>query len=856
MRFRTQIEYGQSDIENEYRYPTTHFMLMDETANRFCVVLTDVQGCARTVDIYQEAYRVNDQAGEVALPPVSLQNDGGIAVNPGRQNLHALFQANEFPKTYNPIKQMVSNGEVVNATLDATGRIGRTNFFTSVNQLRQEGSMKFLPGYTRNTVRMNIDQQLGGNFNVSFRTGFNTAKDYNLGVGFLSLSRQPANVNLLARDSKDRLYVRSMPQSQGTQNSNPAYATFTNGNNAINRIDRFTGSFTARWAPLSWLDGEFNFGYDGRNTFREAQTDKGYRVTSQSSTPLGSIERWADRSYSLNASGNLSARRNWFGDALSSRVTVRYLYEGQDSRDQNTFGRNLVVPGLKTPNAATQDFTTAGTSDQVRQVGFFTNVDLDYKGRYIVGALVRRDASSLFGSANRWATYGRASLAWRLSDESWFGFDNSISDLKFRYSIGQAGNTPRWSAQYETFSIGAGGVLTPQTLGNKNLKPEVSTETEIGMDLELFNRYGITLTHSHNVVDDQLLMVPPPAASGFSNQWKNAGQLTNNTFEASLNIPIVSTRNVDYSARINYDRNRSKITKLNVPMYYTSAAGQQGSETMFKVEQGARMGEIYGRSFVKSCDQLPGDFRARCGAGLDYQKNGDGLIVYVGQGNTLGDGIIKNLWMTAVPAAQAPWAGGTDKAPLSWGLPILYRDEDGGVPVVPIGQALPDYRWSLSQNFRYKRLSVYGLLDATVGKDVYNIARQWSFGDFQTRDADQSGKSVQDAKPIGYYFRAYSSGGIGGLYDLLGPNNVSVEDASFVKVRELTVGYRVGSVGGFGDWTVSVVGRNLFTFSDYHGFDPEVGISGGDNSSAVLNAIDAFTFPNLRTFTLSLSTSF
>ncbi|BAH37762.1 putative outer membrane protein [Gemmatimonas aurantiaca T-27] len=854
VRFRAQVEYGQSNIENEYQYPSTHFMLMDETASRFCTVVSGAQDCSRTIDIYQEAYRINNDAGDFSLSPATIANDAGIARNPGAILARSLFQVNEFPKVYNPIKQFVTNGETMNTTLDATGRVGRTNFFSSINQLRQEGSVMFMSGYTRNSMRMNLDQQLGNNVNFSLRSSYSTANDYNSGGNFFGLTRQPANAELLRTDAKGRIFIRSVAQQQGAQNVNPAYGA--QNFRPLNRIDRFVGNAVARWTPLSWLDAEANFGYDNRSNFQEWQQDRGYRTSAQSATNNGENRRLAGRSYSLNASGNVSARRNWFADALTSRLTLRYLYEAQDNRDSEARGQNLAVPGLFRPDAAITPTLYNGTTEQVRQLGFFTNLDLDYKGRYIFGALMRRDASSLFGAAERWKTYGRGSLAWRLSDEPWFGFDNSISDLKFRVSVGQAGNRPQFSAQYETFTIGAGGALSPNTLGNKNLRPEVSTETEMGMDLELFSRYGLTVTKSRNVIDDQILNPLLPAAAGFARQWVNAGQLTNNTWEVSLNIPIISSRAVDYSARINYDRTRSVITKLNIPEYFESANSQQGTEQMFKIVQGGSMGQIYGRRFVSQCSELPADFQSRCGAGLDYQRNSDGFVVYVGQGNTQADGITKNLWMTRVPAAQAPWAGGTTADPLNWGFPILVRDASGSVPVLPVGNALPDYRWSLSQNFRYKRLTAFGLLDATVGKDIFNIGRQWSFGDFMHKDADQAGKSVADARPMGYYFRAVSTGGIGGMYDVLGPNNNTVEDASFVKIREVSLGYRLGSVGGFGNWTVSVIGRNLMTFSKYKGFDPEVGTAGGALGSGVLNAVDAFVFPNLRQFTFSLSTSF
>ena len=104
VKFRANVEYGVSDIENEYQYPTTHFMLMDENASRFCVTVSGAADCSRTVDIYQEAYRINNDGGDFSLPPVTFANDGGISRNPGAVLSRALFQVNQFPKTYDPIQ--------------------------------------------------------------------------------------------------------------------------------------------------------------------------------------------------------------------------------------------------------------------------------------------------------------------------------------------------------------------------------------------------------------------------------------------------------------------------------------------------------------------------------------------------------------------------------------------------------------------------------------------------------------------------------------------------------------------------------------------------------------------------------
>jgi len=858
VRFRSQVEYGTQSIENEYQYPKTHFMLMNEDYSRVCTVVTGQRDCSRAVDIEAETFRINDGGVGFALTPATFANDAGIARNPGQQNSRNLYQITPHVRTYNPIRQILTNGENINATADATGRVGRTNFFASANQLRQEGAVRFLDGYTRNAMRVNVDQQLASSWNFSVRSNFTDITDNNSGFAWFALTRQPANASLLRRDSQGRLFIRSVAQQQGAQNSNPAYNA--EQFRPVNFANRFIGQATARWQPLLWLDAEGNFGIDTRSNQADSQTEKGFRTTTgpAGATQLGNINRSSNRSYSLNASADVTARRNFFSDNLTSRLTFRTLYETQVDRGLNVGGSTLAVPGLRTIGNTLATTRNGGNYEEtVRQLGMFVNLDLDWQGKYIVSGLVRRDGASLFGAANRWQTYGRGSAAWRISEESWFGVDQ-ISDLKFRYSLGQAGNRPNFAAQYETYGLTGGGLVGGLgQVGNPNLRPEVSTEQEFGFDLELFSKYGITVTQANNTIDQQIMPVPVPGIVGFTSQWRNVGELSNKTFEVSLNIPIIQTRDLNYSIRGTFDRTRSTISRLDIPQFFNSAAGQQGSETMFLIKEGGRMGEIFGRKFVTKCSELPAGFASQCGgAGSAFQKNSDGFIVWVGAGNSLGDGIRNNLWNTRLASSAAPWNGGTGNEGLSWGMPILVRDANGAVPNLSLGQALPSYRWGLAQQASWRKLTGYVLLDATVGKSVWNEARQWSYGDFMHRDTDQSGKSVTTAKPIGYYFRAVSTGGVGGLYDVLAPNNNTTEDATFVKVREVSLGYRIGRLAGVGDWSLSLVGRNLLTISDYKGFDPEVGLGGGNLGSGVLNAIDAFGFPNLRTFSFQLSTSF
>jgi hypothetical protein len=197
-------------------------------------------------------------------------------------------------------------------------------------------------------------------------------------------------------------------------------------------------------------------------------------------------------------------------------------------------------------------------------------------------------------------------------------------------------------------------------------------------------------------------------------------------------------------------------------------------------------------------------------------------------------------------------------------MPIALRDSTGGIANVPVGNALPKYHWGMSHNVDWKSFSLYGLLDAARGQKLFNIQYAWSLGDLTSKQVDQTGKSVETAKPVGYWWRqgpsasptAGSTAGVGGFYDVLGPNIFNTEDASYVKLREASLTYHVGRVGGNGDWKVGLIGRNLKTWTKFRGFDPESGNTTGPLNSAVLTGIAGYRYPKLRTWTLQLSTAF
>lgn len=876
MRIGVKQEQGFSVVNGDYRFARDHMLMMSEDNSRFCIQQSGLPSCSRTVDMAQEAFRINDQGGDASLTPYIFERDFGIANAPKKPELKGLFMSNLWPVMYNPIDQASTSNPYTNTSLDISGKTGGTSYFTSFNSLINTGAIKFLKGYRRQSARVNVDQSITSDLNMSIQTFFSRSQNYSDGEGgnnspYFTLTRQHPNTNLLGTDSKGRIYVRPDPTAETSQNYNPLY-----DNQAVygrTNVDRFLGSMTTRYIASEWLNFDGSASIDNRRSNNIGQQDKGYRTTVVGPANLGSIDAGAGTDLSYNLALGATATHN-FGRDLASRLNLRYTYEDQESNDNSASGNTLAVPGLLTLNNATASLDGSYSQSSVRALGASAGLNLEYKERYIFDGALRNDGSSLFGAAQRWHSYYRGSVAWRLSDEPFWKFTDAINDLKLRAAVGTAGGRPRFSAQYEAFSIGTGGAITATTLGNKELRPEVTLETEYGIDAELFHRYGLTLTYARDITTDEILQVPPSVSSGFSSQWLNAGTMDGRTWEASLNVPILTKRNLVWTSRINWDQNRSVITKMDVPDFFQSV---DNARVHYAV--GERYGNIWGKKFATSCSQLPSDFASQCGPGQEWQRNSDGYIVWVGQGNTASDGITKNLWQAQRAGCIVKGvahtditgikdclkAGGTVNNPwgqpvVNWGMLQVLRDSTGNPALQEMGNGLPLWKASLAQNFQYKRLNVYALFEKSFGSGVFNLDRHWSLGDFMTQDEDQRGKSIGDAKPIGYYWRAPAPdnpAGVGGFYDVLGPNSLTFEDGGFTKFRELSASYNVGALPKIGgDWSIIVVGRNLYTWTKYTGWDPDVGDTGGNVNSGAAVAIQAFQYPSTRTFVLTLSSKF
>ncbi len=868
IRFGARTEIGASDLERQFPLSRATTLGLTPTGKLFCArVQVGGSPCGRYIDWDQEVQRINNNGEDFSATPQQFIGDLGFASAPTYEQMTGTYMVSPWPVLRDPVGQLTTSAPFVNSSADMRANVNNTGVYASLGNLTQQGAVKYIGGFVRNSARVNVDQRFSDRISLNINSFYSQTIDRGANIDaetgsstFFSITRSPWMADLEARDNLGRIVVNHNPLSNSSQNYNPLYDN--QYDKRTDRGTRFVGGAGLRYVPLDWLNFDGNFGYDRSTGEFHRQWDRGYRTTtSDPNTSAGAVEQGSVDNEQYTTSVGAAANK-LFGELVAT-LTTRFVYGAQTLRSQDLYGEDLVVSGLQTADAATKNFNIGSETQDIRDMGFFVGTDFDYKDRYILSGLIRRDGSSLFGAGNRWQTFGRVAGAWIASRESWWPLGDAVSLFKLRASQGTTGQRPRFSAQYETYTIGTGGSLNPNQLGNRFLRPEINKELEVGTDLEFFNRIGVNLTHSKAVIDRQILPVPASSASGFSTVWLNAGEITNKTWEATLTVPIITRGSLNWTSRLIYDRTRSVITRLDVPEF-TGVITAANDFTVFKFRQGEEIGTLHGAAFVSNCSQLPAGYASQCSmnstdASAAYRPNSSGYIVWVGAGNQLTEGITRNLWRAQLPLGTGPWGNRTN-----WGMPITLRDSTGAVANVPLGSALPKHHWGLSQTVNWKRFNVYGLLDAARGQKLFNVQYAWSLGDLTSSEVEQTGKSVEEARPVGYYWRAGpstsptggSTAGVGGLYDVLQPNSYNVEDASYVKLREVSVNYTVGPLFGTGDWKVGLVGRNLKTWTKFRGFDPEAGTTTGPLNSAVLSGVASYSYPKMRTYTVQLSTSF
>src|SRR6266581_4204845 len=744
-----------------------------------------------------------------------------------------------FTTLYDHQAEILTHGPFYTNYVSIGQRRGNTNYNVSFENTKQDGVISLLKGYNRQNVRVNVDQSMTPRLDLSVGGFFGKSNNNQLTEGpgspFFAVTFVDPNINLLAPNPDGTPYAARIPYNL-TNASNPLY-TLANQQITTDR-SRFTGYGKATYRLLDWLSLEGNYNYDQESSNYTNVTPAGF-LNSRGSATTGGLVKTDSGGRTFNTGATLTSVRAFQLGSWNVRNTTKaaFVYEDQTATNFSLTSNAFAV--IKTPEFNAIDPNTplvpASRDVTIRNENYYLISTFDIRDRYLLDGLVRRDGSSLFGPDSRWQTYYRVSGAYRLSQDFHM---NGVDELKLRASYGTAGLRPTYDAQYETYQI-VGGKPQKYILGNTNLKPARSGEMELGVNVDLLSRFSLEYSYSRKETKDQILLVPINPVGGFSKQWQNAATLLGRTHELSLGAILADRPDLSWRVNIAADRTRQKITQANYAdgkslAYFIgpSYGGNNEVTKAFLIAAGEDLGVIYGTKTVTSISQLyddPSKSPTCPGAYCpdSFVVNEDGYVVQKSAFHTINE------------------------------RPIAYVDKNGKSSV-KIADVNPDFNLSFTSTLRYKNFSIYGLVDWVQGGKIYNGTRQWQFFEYRDRIYDQSKKPSVDCtgttdpthcpystgkKPIEYYQFFYNG---------IDPIDLFVEPGAYVKIKELNVSYTfdrstLSKLGlGINSLRIGVIGRNLFTFTKYSGYDPEVAGLSGD---AFTFRFDGFSYPNFRTFT-------
>jgi TonB-linked SusC/RagA family outer membrane protein len=828
LRVTSRVEVGGNQFPNEMQFAHTHAWYIDDAAGA-----CSAKGAART----PAQTWTTDPVGGFCLNTSGARiiEDNQIADNP-------------FKVWYNHWDQVVRGGAYATQYASVGQRRGPTNFNASLQNTRNEGVIFGIGGYTRQNYRLNLDQRMRSNVDGSFSAFFGKSTNGRTAEGqsgpFFGLMFVQPDVDITALNPDGSPFRAKVPLSGDVANDfNPLYEL---ANRKIKQArNRFSGASRVRWRMNDWLAAEGNFGYDQESEAFSDIFPFGF-LDSQGQKTDGSLVRRAIDNSQFNTGATLTSIRTFWNDQITNTTKVGATLEDQTNGRLESTANILKVKNVPEFGSAEQSSLSTGSRDEsIRTQNYLAITTFDIKDRYILDGLVRRDGSSLFGPKSRWATYYRASAAWRLTQDFTIPY---IDEWRLRASYGTAGLRPGFDYQYEILSVNAGG-FTKTILGNKLLKPAHSAELEVGSNFEFGDgRYTFEYTYATKNTTDQILLVDLPAVAGFQQQWQNTGALKSKTHEASLGAQIFETKNTSLTLNIVGDRTRQLITEWTIPERLYSF---EQMPSAFFLGRNSDLGVIYGNKWIRSIDQLyddPGK-SATCPSTWcrdSVMVNEEGYVVRKSQYGTINERAVKY-----VKCKRSDASGCLETT-----------------NIVKIGNANPDFNMSFGANFKWNRFVVNGLLDWSQGGNLYNGTRQWAFQATRDRVQDQSGKGTNAAvcaaaqanptlgtcpqKSLGYYAV--------GFYNGLDPNDYFVEDGSYAKLKEFSVHYtfmsdqlqRIG-LGRIPSARLGVIGRNLLTFTKYSGLDPEVSGLFGDPFQVKM---DWFQYPQFRTLSAVVEFTF
>ena len=583
----------------------------------------------------------------------------------------------------------------------------------------------------------------------------------------------------------------------------------------------------------STVKGSFEYRRSTRDNYYPVDTTRGRRnngEASQAYTENNKIYGEANLRY-----------RNRFG---AHRLDVILIGTYEKNMFRSLFNKAI---GYGSDNTSFYNFSSATEIyvpiSEFREVGLLSSVlriGYNYKRKYYVDFNTRIDASSKFAVNNQSAIFPSVALSWVISKEKFLRQVDEVSQLKLRFSGGQTGSNP--ISPYQSLSL-----LSPirynfendlaigyfeSNLANNDLTWEKTDQFNIGLDLSLFDSsVNLTIDAYNKRTKDLLQNVRLPVSNGYSSRVDNFGKVENKGIEFSLSANITETPDFSWSILTNLSFNRNKLIALNSNLDYQigpSVGFRNTNPIMFKV--GEPLGIFWGAQT---------------------------------------DGIYSS-WEEAIESGIAGAAPGEIKY-----LNNSIDLDENGVPLdlqqinfddyVQIGDPNPDYNFSFSNNFIYKNWDLSILFTGQKGGDVFWVD-SWQLNGLQkTTNVLSSSYDTSWKAPLavinGEVTYSQSYGNLVGATNPAaivdnGPRAIASDrqifDGSFIRFKNINLGYTL-SISNNQSLRIYASGQNLFTITDYPGYDPEIRTY---TKNPQKRGVDFGTYPGTKTYLLGLKLTY
>ena len=792
-----RTEYGFSQLENFMDVNMSHPYELADDWESYKGKYTKYKGVTYGPD-YAGVYAA---AGPNKVDGSRIESEDGYADNP-------------FGVYYNFQDQLFKKGTNLTSYASVSGGNEKFKTFFATEYNKVDGVFNEIDGYARNTFRFNVDYYINDWLKFSASNAFIKITDNSVIGDYRTITRISPDSNVLYPNPDGQPYYLK-PDPWENEIESPLYNAYAL--DAASKQQRFLGGYklNVKFTDYLNLDAEYSF---ESNTNRYTNHHK-YETYVQSGDPIGFgySKGSLTKSSSLNMTQKAQITLNFakqFGE-LDIQGKLSGLAEDRAYEYFSAHGNDYLykdIPSLD--NFKPENVSANSNQTAERAQNLFAIVGLVYKDRYIFDGLYRKDGSSLFGENERWNDYYRISGAYRITqDINIPGFQ----ELKINAARGTAGQRPGFTWQYEMTYLGGGNLSSNRIKGNPDLKPSKTTENEIGLSAQFLDRFSLDMAYSMQTSTDQFMIVNlfSPANAGKNRQWQNVGNLETNTFEFTLGSQIIQQKDWKWNLSINFTKTNSEITELNV------AEQHVGPDGLFLLREGTEFGAMYGYKFVHDLatmeKQLPDGESIS-----DYSVNSDGMVVKTDAIGTV-----------------------DEKA-------YAEVDEDGVVIEQQIGNQNANFFMGFVSNLTFRNFDFYMLWDYKNGGDIYNRNVQWNTIANRSALVDQAGKPEDQKKTTKYYQS---------LYNVNENMDFWVEDGSFVKLREISLSYTIREKqltsfvkGFFKEFKFSLIGRNILTFSDYTGWDPEV--AKYDGGTQQYFSVDYGVYPNQSSYSFSVQLKF